>query len=248
MRSLAVVLVAIPAFFLTSCIISIGGKSSWLGWGWSDLEHSHVEELALDPDLDRLDVVTGSGDILVRRDEGAPRLVVTVREEEPGDGMAYLDGHTLRVRSRSGDDVAIGAVEVYLAGETGELVLSTGSGDVDLEGTPVAGQLSVSTGSGDVEVAGLGNPAKVVVGTGSGEIVAASFRCRDLVMDTGSGDIEVVDVLAEGGSFDTGSGDVRVKRSSLQHVDADTGSGDIDVRGSEVKHTSFRTGSGSVRQ
>jgi len=246
MRPFLRALCVLPLLLTAACVISIGGESSWFGASWSDLDHEHVETLPLSPEEARVAVRTGSGSVLAEPAGGNPRIVATIREEEPDDGYLVFEEGELRVRSRSGRDVALGKVEVYLDGTTGELDLSTGSGRIRLRDVPVREQVTLSTGSGDIDARGLGSPRLVSMGTGSGEIDVAGVDCQQLHLGTGSGDITVTDVRSEHGDFDTGSGDVRARRSSFQRLRADSGSGDLDLRGSEVRSTSFRTGSGRV--
>ncbi|MFT5288700.1 MAG: hypothetical protein ACI8QS_002318 [Planctomycetota bacterium] len=245
MRTLHQILLASALLIVSGCVISIGGDSG--SWGWhSNLRHEHVETIELPADCPTVTVNTGSGDVHVQASTGPARMVVVVREEIPGDAYVVFEGGELQVRSQSGQDVALGDVEVFLNGSSEALTLSTGSGTVIVEEVGVTADLLASTGSGDVLVQKVGSPTRVVLATGSGDVCAVSFSCSALLVDTGSGDIDVRGVQARNGSFDTGSGDVRLERSSFEFMEADTGSGDVDARSSEVKDSSVSTGSGSV--
>ena len=149
----------------------------------------------------------------------------------------------VRISCPTGTDLHVkaDASDVRATGTFGDSVLTTGSGDIDVEavngtakvksgsGTVSAGHvdqaLVVTTGSGDVHVHQSGRTASLTAGSGDisvGELVG------EVVIKTGSGDIEV-------GRLDgslvskTGSGSLTVRRAGTGSVRANGASGDIGI-------------------
>ena len=139
----------------------------------------------------------------------------------------------LAVRAESADITATGSYA--------EVVLTTGSGHVEVgdvtgsaklksgSGTVAAGRvgeaLVVNTGSGNVQVSHSGRSASVSVGSGDiriGEVAG------DVLTKTGSGDVEV-DLLGGTLTTKTGSGSLVVRRAASGAVRAKGASGDISI-------------------
>lgn len=123
----------------------------------------------------------------------------------------------------------------------GDLVIDTGSGEVDL--AEFDGKLLIDTGSGKVSVGRVNGDT--VIDTGSGGI-----EVQELIglgnLDTGSGSVKVFRVAADWLRVDTGSGSVLVQDGSVRELIADTGSGGIKVLNVEVEIFEGDTGSGGV--
>lgn len=160
------------------------------------------------------------------RKGSAPTLYADLRIEVPASGR-------LELRNSVGA-VAGGDLE-------GDLVVDTGSGDVDLRS--FSGTLVVDTGSGDVSL-GVAR-GETTVDTGSGDIRIAEL-VGNASLDTGSGDISVRKVSLGRLVADTGSGNVQVENGSVGELKADTGSGDIQIVDVDVVHLVADTGSGEV--
>ncbi|HUF83717.1 MAG TPA: DUF4097 family beta strand repeat-containing protein [Acidimicrobiia bacterium] len=152
-------------------------------------------------------------------------------------------GAVLRVTSRSGRVRVTGEDRTDILAEKGDAP-SVGPDGVEIKGLakvlvrcPAGTDVVVGTGSGDVELHGRLGDARVT--TGSGTIRVEEVRALDA--RTRSGDVEVEE-CAESCRLKTGSGRVRVGRAG--EADLATGSGSVEadlVTGARVK-----TGSGSV--
>lgn len=124
----------------------------------------------------------------------------------------------------------------------GDLRLSTGSGDVEVNAG--RGDTVAETGSGDVQIADRAGKARAE--TGSGDV-----RCErlagEVAVETGSGDVVATDLTGGPATFSTGSGDVRLTRVA-NLADVETGSGTIvGVEIAAGDHLTASTGSGDVR-
>jgi hypothetical protein len=121
-----------------------------------------------------------------------------------------------------------------------EINISSGSGEVSVEG--ITADLRTSVGSGDLEIRAL--KGTVNMNTGSGNIDASEIE-GDLSLNTGSGDIR----LEKGNgdvSVNAGSGSITMKQMAGA-ISANTGSGDIQATGIIVKGKSkFNSGSGDA--
>lgn len=148
------------------------------------------------------DIVTGSGDVSVRSlDEGA-----TI---ETGSGDIALSGVYGSVSAETGSG------KVSIEDGIGDLDLSTGSGDVVVTDA-IAAQLILSSGSGDVEATITDGLSRADLSTGSGDVtLAVPAGGYDLDITTGSGDVELSNITESSTAdrrleISTGSGDVRV--------------------------------------
>jgi len=173
-----------------------------------------------------------------------------------------LVGVTISCPTGTHLEVKADASDVRAIGTFGNSVLTTGSGDIDVEtvtgtakvksgsGTVSVGQvdktLLVTTGSGDVSVHQSGRVATLTAGSGDisiGELVG------EVITKTGSGDIEVGRL---DGSLVTkaGSGSLTVRRASAGAVRANGASGDISigVEQGTAAWLDLSTVSGRVRQ
>jgi DUF4097 and DUF4098 domain-containing protein YvlB len=142
-------------------------------------------------------------------------------------------GTVLQVKAESSD--------VRATGTFAEALVTTGSGDIDVEtvtgaaklksgsGAVVAGQvdeaLLVTTGSGNVSVHQSGHSAKLTAGSGD---ISIGELAGQVVTKSGSGDVEVGRL---GGSLLTksGSGSLTVRRATSGSVKANGASGNISI-------------------
>ena len=186
--------------------------------------------------------------IYASRRSSVPILYANLKIGMPHDAELAVRNVVGAVRGGSlqGDLVVdTGSGDVQLAAFAGALVVDTGSGDVTLGST--RGETSVDTGSGDVTVQQwVGNGS---VDTGSGDVSIAQVKAGKLSVDTGSGDVMVSRGAVATLSADTGSGSIRVLGVEVEELAADTGSGDVTVETSlaETRSIHVDTGSGDVR-
>lgn len=145
---------------------------------------------------------------------------------------------TIRVPLRSAVSVETASADVELTGVLGEVQVSTGSGDTDIEH---ADAVVVRTGSGDIGIGTVNGNCSVKSGSADVSIGLVGGNC-DLL--SGSGDVEVDSV---GGrlSVKTGSGDV-VVQSGGGDVDAMAGSGDVELHRVDHGRVKAKTGSGDI--
>ncbi len=150
-----------------------------------------------------------------------------------GIAITCPTGTVLEVKSESAD--------ISATGTYAELVVSTGSGEVQVgdvtgsaklksgSGTISAGvvgkALMISTGSGNVKVDAVSHTAALSVGSGD---IRIGELAGETVTKTGSGDVEV-DRLAGTLVTKSGSGDLVVRRATSGSVKANGASGDITI-------------------
>ncbi|MGH3472461.1 MAG: DUF4097 family beta strand repeat-containing protein [Nocardioidaceae bacterium] len=147
---------------------------------------------------------------------------------------------TITAPLRSNLKVETGSADLEADGELGDVDVSSGSGDVELdqirEGSVrtgsgdvtvkrASGSVDTKCGSGDVELGQVGGDANAIAGSGDVIITAIDGRLK---VKTGSGDIVV---KACGDELDAmaGSGDLLVKQIARGRLKAKTGSGDISI-------------------
>jgi len=164
-----------------------------------------------------------------------PRHRVGLFRQGPSVGIAITcpNGTVLQVKAESSDVRATGTFEHAL--------VTTGSGDIDVEavtggaklktgsGAVSAGQvgeaLLVSTGSGNVSVHQSGRSATLTAGSGD---ISIGELAGQVVTKSGSGDVEVGRL---GGALLTksGSGSLTVRRATSGSVKATGASGNISI-------------------
>jgi DUF4097 and DUF4098 domain-containing protein YvlB len=156
----------------------------------------------------------------------------------------------VRVRCPHGSGLAAesGSADILGRGHFGDVKLTTGSGDIDLGQT---GNLEVSSASGDVEVAHVAGHTQINtasgdvqlrhvqgdtrVNTASGDTVVDQAQAR-LEVNSASGDVLVRD-LASSATVSTASGDQRLASVGEGEVTMKSTSGDLYVgvrRGTKV--------------
>jgi DUF4097 and DUF4098 domain-containing protein YvlB len=177
-----------------------------------------------------LDILTGSGDILVG-DRTAAILI------HSGSGGVTVGG------AAGGIDVKSGSGDVRLQAAKGTVKFSAGSGDFfggDLESATEG-----STGSGEINIEKI--VGDLMVSTGSGDVSVLSSTGKASAR-SGSGDMEFGG--HEGGAdILTSSGDIAFATSATEgEIDLKTSSGDIDVTlyGVESAELDISTMSGAM--
>jgi DUF4097 and DUF4098 domain-containing protein YvlB len=210
----------------------------------------------------RLEVITGSGDISVRRGEDG-KLKVTSEFQVRAGSQQEAEELARRIREDppievEGDLVRVGRLSKYSPGtwpvgpsavfdfsvsapsETGVQVKS-GSGDQDVNG--LKGPVTAKAGSGDIQIQDI--EGHVGTDTGSGDIAVARIGAG-VSANAGSGDLDLDEIGGEV-SVHIGSGDVR-----LRHLRGSThvavGSGDVNLESAIADGVEwvFKAGSGDV--
>jgi hypothetical protein len=202
-----------------------------------------------------LDVLTGSGDIVVKTG-GSNQVVVHGRVTN--DNWFGGDAVVRQVESnppieQSGNSIRLGynmpyetkrrisiSYEIVVPADT-TLQAHTGSGNVDVAG--LRSSVQAQTGSGDIRMRELGRGLRAQTGSGNitAQDVAAPFYAQ-----TGSGDIEAA--LTGSGDVDahTGSGNIKL-RGIKGGARARTGSGEIQADGGIAGPWDLHSGSGNIR-
>jgi DUF4097 and DUF4098 domain-containing protein YvlB len=189
---------------------------------------------------------------LVPEDHGAEDLLQRATVEQRGDeivvviprGRGGLFRHgaevsaTIVVPLHSAATVETSSAEVDLLGVLGDVVVTTASGDIEVEH---AASLRVKTASGDLEIGTVDGNCRANSGSAD---VAVGVVGGDCELATGSGDISVESVGGRLG-VKTGSGDVTVDAGDGD-VDAMAGSGDLEFRRLTQGRLKAKTGSGDV--
>ena len=164
-------------------------------------------------------------------------------------GIDYIvrvpDSTAVKLRGGSGD--------VVLGGSLGAIDLQVGSGDVEADAL-ISADVLLRTGSGDVDLGLDSRATKVDVHTGSGDMdLRLDTDTGDVVLRADSGDIDVeLPSAPDSLDVDTGSGDVSIDAPDADQfrLDVDTRSGDqnVDVPSSPTADQliKVRTGSGDV--
>jgi DUF4097 and DUF4098 domain-containing protein YvlB len=218
------------------------------------------------PGATALSVQTGAGHVRVSAEETARTTVEltplnAAGEESVAEARVEQNGRTVvvhlpRARGglfRTGPSVAIAitcphgtslnvkadSADVRATGTFGDAVVTTGSGDIDVETVTRAAWLK--TGSGAVTAGDVGEA--LVASTGSGNI-DVGHTSRHAVLTVGSGDISVGELGGEAVTK-TGSGDVEVGRLDGRLL-TKTGSGSLTVRRARSGVVTARGASGNV--
>jgi hypothetical protein len=239
----------VPAAVLLvlGCHLHIDGQMSYLVNGVR-LDEQHRE--VLDVDLwsaDALVVELSAGDARVEWTDGPTQIIAVLHEVTEFDAYLEFAGGRLTVETHSGEPARIGDLIVRTSCPLPRLILSSGLGDLTVEGVQIDGELSLSSGAGDVTVRSAGHPLEVELSTGMGDVAVRSLECPALAASTGMGDIALREVTAAVASVSSGMGDVELVLCSFEDLDASTGMGDIDTSGSRYERADLDSGLGSIR-
>jgi DUF4097 and DUF4098 domain-containing protein YvlB len=140
-------------------------------------------------------------------------------------------GSMLEVKAESADVTATGTF--------GEALITTGSGQVEID--DVTGSAKLKSGSGAVRARRVGKA--LMAGTGSGDI-SVDHSGRSATLSVGSGDIRIGEVSGETVTK-TGSGDVEVERLGGTLV-TKTGSGNLVVHQARSGAVRAKGASGNI--
>ncbi|MCE6995628.1 DUF4097 domain-containing protein [Saccharothrix sp. S26] len=251
--ALAAGVVVVAALALTSCVRLVQN-----GFDDSHTVSEQVTEVRLR---------NGSGNVVVRGEEGATATEIRRRVEYPKDvdkpgGVSHrVEGSTLVLdgcgsRCSVDYEVTVPSKDVRITGENS-------SGDVRIEGVAgveveigsgdatfrdVAGVVRVDNSSGDLEVAGVGGEFTGKVGSGTTRL---SDMRGPVTVDSSSGDVTVRLAAVNSVRADAGSGNVTVDvPQGAFKVDVDAGSGEKDIKVEDDPNAAavltLRSGSGDV--
>ena len=257
----------------------------------SVLLEEHNDSATFSPDLseiDRVELRNGSGNVTVRASaevqldadiwwlgDEAPTidfnvlgdtLIIDTRCESLPFGGCSVDWE-MGLPPELSLDLETGSGDVEVWTRLGDAIISTGSGNVDVD--DLSGDLDIDTGSGDVLLGAIDGDLKAKTGsgnidadgvtghvdlsTGSGDVYGRSLCAETLKVRTGSGNVDVQACRApDSTDIDTGSGDVEVVvPSGSYRIETSTGSGDITIEDLSDSRQSDRllrasTGSGNI--
>jgi hypothetical protein len=190
-----------------------------------DLPHDRWVALAVPEGTAHLELAAAIGDITLAA--GAAALEVRVFSELENDGtVALVDGEPV-VTSASGHAVAIDGVRGTIPAAT-DLALTSGTGDVQLEGLEGAPHLRIKCGTGDIQLADAVLD-DVVIESGTGDVKLEGSRLARLDARCGTGDIRLrLDSHVAGGRLKSGTGDVVLSGGSdIGSTATDFGTGEL---------------------
>jgi hypothetical protein len=223
-------------------------------------------------DMVRLEVTSGSGDIVIR--QGSPGTVHVHGEVRAGGFWGESQGRRAREIAASPPIDQMGSM-IRLGGSRSASPFQNVRISYTIE-TPADTQVIARSSSGNVDISGLSDPVNVTAGSGrvrldqikdsvnitssSGDIRASriegsvSFTTssgsgvfseihEDVRGGTGSGSIEIDRALGRV-NVHTGSGRVRVN-GAVDDVRAGTGSGSIEIRGNPTSDSFWDLGTAS---
>lgn len=168
--------------------------------------------------------------------QDGPHLRAVVKRRTPFELALPLQVEvTVPVGSRV--VVRTGSADVATLGALADVVVTTGSGEVEVA---EAGSLSVTTGSGDVRAGTLGS---LLAKTGSGHVRVGEVAGR-ADLNSGSGRLELGHARADA-CLRTASGSIRIDAADSGLV-LNSASGSIEVRRVAGGEVSARSASGSV--
>jgi hypothetical protein len=188
-----------------------------------------------------LDVSTGSGQIVIRRQVRIEGRVSASEGRTFGRSSLTADERVRRVTDappieQNGNAIRIGRIDdedlrnvsisyTITVPPATSLTSQTGSGSQEIEG--IDGAVIVRAGSGAIRVRDAGSDVRA--STGSGDITIEGVR-GDFSGRAGSGSIEATSI-AGAVTVHTGSGRIRVAQTGTGDVEASAGSGSIDLSG-----------------
>ncbi|MEU3461315.1 DUF4097 family beta strand repeat-containing protein [Streptomyces sp. NPDC006733] len=210
-------------------------------------EHKAVDDAKVAGQVSAVEVGTGSGDVRIRPGTGGGvtihRTVHYDGDTKPTPGQKVENG---RLTFTDGcDDCSIDYELTVPAGVS--VKVSTGSGDVDVQGVASA---NLKTGSGDLDVAGI--PGALTTVAGSGDLTATGLGGSDVSATASSGEIQLTFAKPpQKLAVKASSGDVVVHVPGGPYAtDVSTGSGDehvtVPTDPSATARIQVKTGSGDV--
>ena len=200
-------------------------------------EHFVVGELPL------VDVGVKAGTVrLLEGDPGTVVVELSGSEEAIGAMEVFQAGDTVTVRAQSGlRSWFVRPAEVTITVPAGARAsLRAASGDIS--GSVAMSDVSVELASGDLHLGDVSGD--LTVDTASGDIMVASVA-GDLSSNAASGDVRIREIIGHA-VINAASGDVHLGRA-VGSLTIQTASGDVDVRSFEGTDFVAQTMSGDVR-
>jgi hypothetical protein len=214
--------------------------------------HVVEDQIAISDAASVVDVDVGAGDVRVVVENRTDILIErTMRyQNSPPDARADVMGDVLYVSVQCPKlATQCGADHVIHLPKSADLLVETGSGNVDVDG--LSASVDLDTGSGNIELFDI--EGDIVASTGSGDVRGVGLHSASMQINTGSGNVDIALVdSADDLCIDTGSGDVAVQTPSGSYrIATDTGSGNVEVRGvtqsaSASHRIDIGTGSGDI--
>ena len=195
--------------------------------------------------IQRIEVTSDSGSIAVAAGGEDVRLerISRFRANRPSVTEEVVDG-VLHIEVQCPSELFFSSCSVdyqVTAPAPVELIVDSGSGDLNALG--LIGGVNLKTSSGSIEVEGV--IGETSLETGSGDIRGLrDFDVPAITATTSSGSIQIEGDAGEA-SLETGSGDIQALDLNAQSFTAIASSGTIEVEG-VVGETFLETGSGDI--
>ncbi|MFS0556678.1 DUF4097 family beta strand repeat-containing protein [Brevibacillus sp. 179-C9.3 HS] len=156
--------------------------------------------------IEALDIVTDSGDLIVKGDEKATAIRVDAdiktKNVKPEDIFITLekDGNTATLRSEMNTDIGFNYVDMTLTVTVPAqlpITLTDGSGDIDM--TELTGKITIEDDSGDIRLTNTGGETEIRDQSGDIRIKDASALklieddSGDIFMENTGGNVEIHD-------------------------------------------------------
>ena len=190
-------------------------QEPWSFWSWRDHHRLRLAYRIEVPQRYDVEIVTGSGDVLIRGLSGQ------VRAKTSGGDLEILDIRgPVWGRTSGGDILLKGAIEtadvvtsggdIEVATTRGSVVAATSGGDVRIG--KVGGSVKASTSGGDIEIAGARGQLDASTSGGSIRARLTGQPEADCTLSTSGGDVEVaihpaltltLDAKTSGGEVET---------------------------------------------
>ena len=242
--SVALAGLLMPILTLVAGAALIGG-GFWAWSRWIEPETIETTTAAFTEPIQRIEVTSDSGSIEVAAGEEDVHLerVSRFRANRPIVTEEVVNG-VLQIEVLCPNELFFSSCSVdyqVTAPASVELVVDSGSGDLNARG--LIGGVNLATSSGSIEVEGVSG--ETALETGSGDIRGRDLDVPALTATTSSGSIEIYGEAGEA-SLETGSGDIRALDLTASALTAIASSGSIEVEG-VAGETSLETGSGDIR-
>jgi Putative auto-transporter adhesin, head GIN domain len=230
----------VAAFILSLCIFSSCKKDTVFGSGPIETQERTVSSFTK---------VRTEGDIDVIISQNAiQKVVVSDYSNLINDIETIVVGDELFIRYRNNKNVSNSKSKVTITMPLLNAVYTSGSGDINVNGTFVATNTFAATtrGSGDIVLNAITaiDFNVIVVGSGDVSITNASTKNSNINID-GSGDVNAFGLQADNATVEVrGSGDAEVSAALVLNAII-RGSSDIYYKGNPTVNKTI-TGSGSV--
>jgi DUF4097 and DUF4098 domain-containing protein YvlB len=220
------------------------GAGFWAWSRWVEPETIETTTAAFTDPIQRIVVTSDSGSIEVAAGGEDVRLerISRFRANRPSVTEEVVDG-VLHIEVQCPSELFFSSCSVdyqVTAPAPVELIVDSGSGDLNARG--LIGGVHLATSSGTIEVEGVAGETSL--DTGSGDIRGRDLDVPVLTATTSSGSIEIGGDAGEA-SLETGSGDIRALGLTASSLTAIASSGTIAVEG-VTGETYLETGSGDI--